>query len=581
MRLLKIIQTTLFFLFFSHLSNAQSQDIYRIKSPENSLYLEVSTKNTNRDGVKVFLKKYSTSSKQKWVITKNNRNYYTIKNLANNKVMSIYPYEINSDGNPLILNSPNSSDQQKWKISKNGAERVLISNVQNDKLLVPEKNSYGNLNKIILNRSMSNRKQSWILVSVNGNNNSSGYNFAGVYKNESSKLQMEIRNMGRNNFKAIFTGDCNDESLTGTINSSGVLIIPLRSNNNVRLEIRNQGTRFNVKITNIGQLSSRSYGKCNGGTIEGYYRKKQNITRGDFEGVFQLSYGNQQMEIVKSGYDSYKAIFTGNCKAETLSGKINRMGELEIPLRGGYNDKLFIRKNGNLFNVRITNKSIMNNACNGGSLEGNYYRRNIVKEDFSGKYRVRNGRQGLEIVKIGFDGYKAVFTGDCKAETLAGRINSRGILEIPLRGGYNDKLEISRQGNRIKVFITNKNVMNNACQGFSIEGYYEKQTWNDSNNSSNIYFSGRYQLDMQFVNLISLGANKYRAVFSGDCELTTKTGTVNNNGILEIPFVGENQMQKMMIRRRRNNSIEITNTSNSPMMGLCRGATLAGIYAKR
>ncbi len=580
MRLLKIIQTTLFFLFFSHLSNAQSQDIYRIKSPENSLYLEVSTKNTNRDGVKVFLKKYSTSSKQKWVITKNNRNYYTIKNLANNKVMSIYPYEINSDGNSLILNSPNSSNHQKWKISKNGREKVLITNVQNDKLLVPQKNSYGNLNKIVLNRSMSNRKQSWILVSVNGNNNSSSYNFAGVYKNESSKLQMEIRNVGRNTFKAIFTGDCNDESLTGTINSSGVLVIPLRSNNNARLEIRNQGTRFNVKITNMGQLSSRSYGKCNGGMIEGYYRKQQNITKGDFEGIFQLSYGNQQMKIVKSGYDGYKAIFSGNCKAETLAGRINRKGELEIPLSGGYNDKLIIRKNGSLFNVSITNKNIMHNACNGGSLEGNYYRKSNAKEDFSGRYRTRNSRQGLEIIKTGFDDYKAVFTGDCKAETLVGSINNRGVLEIPLRGGYNDRLEISRQGNRIKVFITNKSVMNNACRGYTIEGFYDKQTWNNNNNSTNINFSGRYQLDMQFVNLINIGGNKYRAVFSGDCELTTKTGTVNYNGVLEFPFVGENQMQKMMIRLRRN-SIEITNTSNSPMMGLCRGATLAGIYSKR
>ena len=580
MRLLKIIPTILFFLFFSHLSNAQSQDIYRIKSPENSLYLEVSTKNTNRDGVKVFLKKYSTSSKQKWVITKNNRNYYTIKNLANNKVMSIYPYEINSDGNSLILNSPNSSDHQKWKISKNGREKVLISNVQNDKLLVPQKNSYRNLNKIILNRPMSNRKQSWILVSVNGNNNSSSYNFSGIYKNENSKLQMEIKNIGRNTFKAIFTGDCSDESLTGSTNSSGVLVIPLRSNNNARLEIRRQGSRFNVKITNIGQMNSRSYGKCNGGMIDGFYRKQQNITKGDFEGVFQLSYGNQQMEIVKSGYDGYKAIFKGNCKAKTLAGRINRRGELEIPLRGGYNDKLIIRKNESLFNVSISNKNIMYNACNGGSLEGNYYRKSIAKEDFSGRYRTRNGRQGLEIIKTGFDGYKAVFTGDCKAETLAGRINNRGILEIPLRGGYNDRLEISRQGNRIKVFITNKSVMNNACRGYTIEGYYDKNSWNDGNNFGNINFSGRYQLDMQFVNLINMGGNKYRAVFSGDCELTTKTGTINYNGILEIPFVGENQMQKMMIRSRRS-SIEITNTSNSPIMGLCRGSTLAGIYSKR
>ena len=477
----KIIIGTFFLVLFHSLVFAQTQEIYRIKSPENSLYLEVSAKNTNRDGVKVFLKKYSTSSKQKWSITKNYNNYYTIKNLANGKVMSIYPYEINKDGNSLILNSPNSSDHQKWIINKNfSADNVVIENVQNSKVLAPDKNSYRNLAKIVLNKRMSNRKQSLILVPVGENSNTPNYNFTGIYENESSKLQMEIRDMGRNTFKAIFTGNCSDESLTGSINSSGVLIIPLRSNNNAQLEIRKQETRFNVKITNIGQLSSRSYGKCNGGQIEGYYRKQNNNLVEGFSGIFQLSYGNQQ----------------------------------------------------------------------------------------------------LEIIKTGFDGYKAVFSGDCRAETLVGKINRNGVLEIPLRGGYNDRLEISRQGNRIKVYATNKNIMNNACGSYTIEGYYDKQSWNDNNNSTDIIFSGKYQLDMQFVNLINMGGNRYKAVFSGDCELTTKTGTVNRNGVLEIPFVGENQMQKMMIRLRRN-SIEITNTSDSPMMGLCRGATLAGIYSKR
>ena len=221
MKLSKITLGTLLFIMFHSFVFAQTQEVYRIKSPENSLYLEVSTKSTNSDGVKVFLKKYSKSSKQKWVITKNSRNYYTIKNVANGKVMSIYPYEISKDGNPLILNAPNSSDHQKWKISKNGGERVLITNVQNGKLLVPVKNSYGNLNKIILNRPMSNRKQSWILVSENGNNSSSNNNFArGLYKR---KFQIKNGNpeYGKKYIQSNFTGGCNDESLTGSINSSG------------------------------------------------------------------------------------------------------------------------------------------------------------------------------------------------------------------------------------------------------------------------------------------------------------------------------------------------------------------------
>ena len=93
-------------------------------------------------------------------------------------------------------------------------------------------------------------------------------------------------------------------------------------------------------------------------------------------------------------------------------------------------------------------------------------------------------------------------------------------------------------------------------------------------------FSGKYQLDMQFVVLKHEGGAKYLAVFSGDCKLTTKVGTVNKNGVLEIPFEGENQMQTMFIKRT-GKAIKIWNSDNSPMMQKCNGATLAGTYEKR
>ncbi|MCF1191744.1 hypothetical protein LRR18_09115 [Mangrovimonas sp. AS39] len=93
-------------------------------------------------------------------------------------------------------------------------------------------------------------------------------------------------------------------------------------------------------------------------------------------------------------------------------------------------------------------------------------------------------------------------------------------------------------------------------------------------------FSGKYQSDMQFVQLIPEGINKYIAKFTEDCELTTKVGTVNDKGVLEIPFLGENQMQHMFIKKT-GNEIKIWNSDNSPMMQACNGATLAGIYEKR
>ena len=85
---------------------------------------------------------------------------------------------------------------------------------------------------------------------------------------------------------------------------------------------------------------------------------------------------------------------------------------------------------------------------------------------------------------------------------------------------------------------------------------------------------------MQFVQLIKKGANKYVAKFTDDCELTTKVGTMNDEGILKIPFLGENQMQYMFIQKT-DTQIKIWNSNNSPMMQKCNGATLAGIYEKR
>ena len=92
-------------------------------------------------------------------------------------------------------------------------------------------------------------------------------------------------------------------------------------------------------------------------------------------------------------------------------------------------------------------------------------------------------------------------------------------------------------------------------------------------------FTGKYQLDMQFVQLKHEGGNEYKAIFSEDCEFTTKIGVVKN-GVLEIPFEGESQMQTMFIKKT-NNGIKIWNSNNSPMMQKCNGATLAGIYEKR
>lgn len=101
-----------------------------------------------------------------------------------------------------------------------------------------------------------------------------------------------------------------------------------------------------------------------------------------------------------------------------------------------------------------------------------------------------------------------------------------------------------------------------------------------SQNSEAMKFKGKYQLDMQFIELVPQDGNNMIAIFSGDCELTTKMGKFNDKGILEIPFLGENQMQTMFIEKT-GSQIKIWNSSNSPMMGLCNGSTLAGTYEQR
>ncbi len=579
MKIFKPLFILLGIYLFNNSINAQSQELYLIKSPENNLVMEVDNKKMNYNGVKVYLKKQNGKDTQKWIFTVGNDGYTTIKNLASGKVMSILSYNQSTNGNPLVLNDRDGSRLQKWSVNKSfSTDKVKIENVQNSKLLVPKGNAYKSAARILLNSAGSFKKQEWVLVPVTSDDNVAGGDYAGLYKNESSGLDMEIRSMGGDSYKAFFKGSCTDESLTGRADRYGTLILPMNSSNNARLEISKSGNRIRVKISNLNQMSSRSYGKCSGGTIQGYYKMINNTN--DFTGSYQMSYGNQSMEIVKSGYNSFKAVFKGNCNAETLTGNINRRGELEIPLRGGYNDKMFIRKNGNQLNVSVTNKNVLN-ICSGGTLEGNYTQKSITTDkQFAGRYKARSGRQEMEIVKSGYNGYKVVFNGNCRAETQAGRINSRGILVIPLKSGYNDTMEISIEGNRVRVYVNNRNHMLNVCNGQSIDGYYDRDSWNNGGGSSNVDFNGKYQLDMQHVQLVNVGGNRYKAIFFGDCELTTKTGTVNYKGELEIPFEGENMMQKMIVRKR-SNGIEIRNTSNSPMMGLCKGSTLAGFYTRR
>jgi len=148
----------LFLLFFHIGLKAQNTDVYLIKSPVNSLVMEVDNKKMNQDGVKVYLKEPNGKDTQKWLITQRNNNFFTIVNLANGKAMSILSYDQNKEGNPLILNSPNSSELQEWSLSKSFTTgRLKISNRKNSKVLVPYKYYYRSAARILLNREINDR----------------------------------------------------------------------------------------------------------------------------------------------------------------------------------------------------------------------------------------------------------------------------------------------------------------------------------------------------------------------------------------------------------------------------------------
>ena len=564
---------TSLFLLIQLFVYAQQNGVYLIQSPENNLVMEVDNKRQHINGVKVYLKKPNGKNTQKWVLNQNPNGYFTLKNLSNGKMMSVLSYNLNKEGNQLILNTPDNSGLQQWRIEKTGMSEYKIANISNNQVLSPKNNSYRNAAKIVLAKSKYGKRQTWMLVPADMYSDDND-RFTGSFQNNRTGVNMEIVSAGNNRYKAYFSGKCSDESLSGSIDRTGKLVLPLASGNNARLEITYRNGNYQVMITNYGVLN-RSSESCNGGLIEGTYRKRNTGNTGNFTGRYRLVNGNVDMEIRKDSR-GYRAFFSGNCNAETLSGTLNRYGEIEIPLRGGYNDKLYIRKNGNRLNVRISNRNIMNRVCSGYSLEGDYVSKTNGGFDYSGRFRLDNGWQYMELVRQGNNYYKAVFTGNCKAETLSGTVNRQGILEIPLRGGYNDKLYVSRMGNRLKVSITNRNVMRNACGNYSIEGLYSRQS---SNSIPQFNFSGVYRYKMQYVQLTPVGRNRYTARFFGDCILSTQNGTVNNNGVLEIPFSGSNRQERMMIRPVQG-GIEIRNTSNTPVQSRCRGKTLEGRYTR-
>ncbi len=193
--------------------------------------------------------------------------------------------------------------------------------------------------------------------------------------------------------------------------------------------------------------------------------------------------------------------------------------------------------------------------------------------DFSGKYQL--DMQFVQLKHEGGNKYIAVFSEDCELTTKIGTVNKNGVLEIPFEGeNQMQTMFIKKMKNQIKIWNSNNSPMMQKCNGATLVGTYEKREMGQSSD-----FSGKYQLDMQFVQLIHKGGNKYSAIFSEDCDLTTKMGMVKN-GVLEIPFEGESRMQTMFIKKS-NNGIKIWNSNNSPMMQKCNGATLAGTYQKR
>ena len=113
MKIFKPLFILLGIYLFNNSINAQSQELYLIKSPENNLVMEVDNKKMNYNGVKVYLKKQNGKDTQKWIFTVGNDGYTTIKNLASGKVMSILSYNQSTNGNPLALNDRDGSRLQK------------------------------------------------------------------------------------------------------------------------------------------------------------------------------------------------------------------------------------------------------------------------------------------------------------------------------------------------------------------------------------------------------------------------------------------------------------------------------------
>ncbi len=92
---------------------------------------------------------------------------------------------------------------------------------------------------------------------------------------------------------------------------------------------------------------------------------------------------------------------------------------------------------------------------------------------WDGTYKMDYGNQTMKIVTDGGSYYKAYFSGDCNVNTtIDGKADGYSLI-FPMTGGNKgDHIKITKNGNKLEVYVQGDKTIRKICDGATLEGTY-------------------------------------------------------------------------------------------------------------
>ena len=117
---------------------------------------------------------------------------------------------------------------------------------------------------------------------------------------------------------------------------------------------------------------------------------------------------------------------------------------------------------------------------------------------WDGTYQMDYGNQTMKIVTDGGSYYKAYFSGDCNVNTtIDGKADGYSLI-FPMTGGNEgDRIKITKNGNKLEVYVQGDRTIRKICNGATLEGTYSSsyRSNNYSGYNENYHSHKKYNSD--------------------------------------------------------------------------------------